>query len=214
MKEKEDSYHQRIKEEKRTAAVRAAMALFLEQGYERTSLQQVARRAEVSTATLFKRFPTKAALFEAIIEESWQIESPCEGALPTGDPRRGLHKIGANYVAKMRTPEMAAVYRLIISEALRFPDLGQILYDRGKAPYLAWLNTYLAAEVRAGELAVPDVARASREFLALIAGQAFWPELVVPGCGGDAEEAELVVTQAVAFMLARYKSVPNPGGAS
>jgi len=48
----EDSYHQRIKEEKRSAAVRAAMELFLEEGYERTSLQQVAGRADVSTATL------------------------------------------------------------------------------------------------------------------------------------------------------------------
>jgi TetR/AcrR family transcriptional regulator of autoinduction and epiphytic fitness len=201
---KEESYHQRIKEEKRTAAVRAAMALFLEQGYERTSLQQVAKRADVSTATLFKRFPTKGALFEAIIEEFWEVDTPCEGPAPTGDPQRGLYKIGANYVGKMRNPEMAAVYRLIISETLRFPDLGQILFDRGKGPYLAWLDAYLAAEIGAGTLAVPDIARASREFLAMIAGQAFWPELVVPGCGGTEEEADAVVRHAVAFMLARY----------
>src|SRR5580700_6013971 len=69
-----ETYHQRIKEEKRMAAVEAAMALFLEQGYDRTSLQQVAQRAELSTGTLFKRFPTKASLFEAIVEQFWKVE--------------------------------------------------------------------------------------------------------------------------------------------
>ncbi len=59
-----------------------------------------------------------------------------------------------------------------------------MLFDKGKGPYLDWLNAYLDAEVKAGALAVPDIPNTSRAFLATIAGQVFWPELVVPGCGG------------------------------
>jgi hypothetical protein len=51
---------------------------------------------------------------------------------------------------------------------------------------------------------VPDRATAARQFLAVIAGQAFWPELVVPGCGGTQAEVAAIVDEAVAMMLARY----------
>jgi TetR/AcrR family transcriptional regulator, regulator of autoinduction and epiphytic fitness len=203
------TYHQRVKEEKRVAAVQAATELFLEQGYERTSLQQVAKRADVSTATLFKRYPTKAALFEAIVEAFWTVENTCSGSTPTGNPQAGLRKIGLDYAKRMRGAEMTAIYRLIIAEALRFPDLGQMLFDKGKGPYLDWLNAYLEAEVRAGALGVPDVPAASRAFLATIAGQVFWPELVVPGCGGTDSEVGVIVDQAVAMMLARYGKKPT-----
>ncbi len=200
----DETYHQRVKEEKRQATVQAATDLFLEQGYERTSLQQIAKRADVSTATLFKRYPTKASLFEAMVEAFWTVENACGGAMPTGSPHSGLHKIGLDYARRMRAPQMAAIYRLIIAEALRFPDLGQMLFDKGKGPYLDWLNAYLDAEVKAGALAVPDIPNTSRAFLATIAGQVFWPELVVPGCGGTDADVEAVVDQAVAMMLATY----------
>lgn len=198
------TYHQRIKQEKRSAAIQAAMELFLEQGYERTSLQQIAKRADVSTATLFKRFPTKAALFEAIVEEFWAGNEECTGTPPVGDPAHGLRKIGLAYAMRMRHPDMQAIYRLIIGEALRFSDLGQMLFNKGKGPFLDRLDVYLAAEAKAGHLVIDDIRVASSQFLALIAAQSFWPELIVPGCGGtDAEMAE-VVEQATAMMLARY----------
>ena len=200
----EQTYHQRVKEEKRQAAVQAAIDLFLEQGYERTSLQQVARRADVSTAPLFKRYQTKASLFEAMVEAFWTVEDECGDTIPAGNPRAGLRKIGLDYADRMRAPHMAAVYRLIIAEALRFPDLGRMLFDKGKGPYLGWLNTYLKAEVKAGELVELDIPNISRAFLATIAGQVFWPELIVPGCGGAEADVRAVVDQAVAMVLATY----------
>jgi TetR/AcrR family transcriptional regulator, regulator of autoinduction and epiphytic fitness len=199
-----EAYQQQVKEAKRMAAVEAAMALFLEQGYDRTSLQQIAKRAELSTGTLFKRFPTKASLFEAIVEQFWKVDAVCEGVLPSGDPRWGLRKIGSDYAGRMRQPEMAAIYRLIIAEAPRFPDLGQRLFDKGKGAYLSWLERYLTAEMTAGTIEILDIPQASRAFLAVIAGQAFWPELLVPGCGGSDAEAAAIVEDAVETMLCRY----------
>jgi TetR/AcrR family transcriptional regulator of autoinduction and epiphytic fitness len=210
----EETYHQRVKEEKRLAAMQAATDLFLEQGYERTSLQQVAKRADVSTATLFKRYPTKASLFEAMVEAFWAVEDACGGAILTSNPRAGLRKIGLDYAKRMRAPQMAAIYRLIIAEALHFPDLGRMLYDKGKGPYLDWLNTYLAAEVNAGELVIPDIPNTSRAFLATIAGQVFWPELVVPGCGGTDAEVRAVVDHAVTMVLVKYAKPKTKAGAS
>jgi len=99
---------------------------------------------------------------------------------------------------------MLAIYRLIIAETQRFPDLGQRFHEKGKGPYLAHLNEYLEAETRAGTLSVGNIPNASRQFLATIAGQVFWSELIVPGCGGTDADAAKVVEEAVFIMLARY----------
>jgi TetR/AcrR family transcriptional regulator, regulator of autoinduction and epiphytic fitness len=85
---------------------------------------------------------------------------------------------------------------------MRFPDLGKRLFDKGKRPYLDFLTAYLKAEAKAGHLKVSNVPRASRQFLALIAGQVFRPQFVVLGCGGADDEA-VDVEQAVSMMLAR-----------
>ena len=60
-------YHRRVADQNRRAVLAAATALFLERGYDRTSLARVAETAGVSKATLFKQFPTKASLFEATV---------------------------------------------------------------------------------------------------------------------------------------------------
>src|SRR3954470_20574211 len=65
------TYHQRVAQEKRALIVTAATALFLELGYDRTSLARIGGGSGVWWATLFKLFPTKAALFDAIVTESW-----------------------------------------------------------------------------------------------------------------------------------------------
>lgn len=198
------SYHHRIKEEKRTALVRAAMELFLEQGYERTSLQQIGKRADVSTATLFKRFPTKAALFEAMVEDFWAVPPSCPEKALSEDPAIGLRKMGVSYAMLLRSPDMQAIYRLIIAEAPRFPDLGLTVYDKAKGPFLRRLEDYLRTQTAAGRLIVDNVETASNQFLAVITGQSVWPELVGRGCGGTRADVERVVGDAVKLILARY----------
>jgi len=197
-------YHERIKNEKRTAVIRAAMELFLEQGYERTSLQQIGKRADVSTATLFKRFPTKAALFEAMVEDFWAVPPPCPEKALSEDPAVGLRKMGMSYAMLLRSPDMQAIYRLIISEALRFPDLGRPVYERAKGPFLKRLEDYLSTQAAAGRLTIDKVETASNQFLAVITGRSFWPELMGPGCGGSKSDVEQVVEDAVELLLARY----------
>ena len=61
------AYHRRVAAANRAAILDAAAGLFLDAGYDRTSLARVAESAGVSKATLFKQFPTKAALFEATV---------------------------------------------------------------------------------------------------------------------------------------------------
>jgi len=85
-----------------------------------------------------------------------------------------------------------------------------MLIVKARGPYLARLERYLASEVKAGTLDIPDIPRASSEFLAIIVGQAFWSELIMPGRGATNEEVAKVVKRAVEMMLSCYATrAPN-----
>ncbi|WP_337271114.1 TetR/AcrR family transcriptional regulator [Oryzifoliimicrobium ureilyticus] len=200
-----EEYRDRIMLEKKTAALEAASACFLKDGYDRTTLAEVARVAGISTGTLFKHFPTKAVLFGAIMERMWEADPSVNVALPpTGAPVTGLTQIGMDYAAKLRQPTTEPFFRVIIAEAQRFPELAQALFERGKVPYLKRLDAYIESEIAAGTLEVEDVSLAGRQFLGMINDVIFWPRFLDATIVIPDPEVKRVVHEAVLTIVARY----------
>jgi AcrR family transcriptional regulator len=187
---------------KRSEVLDAAVEEILEKGYAGATLASIAERAQVSTATVFKHFRTKADIFGAIMRRVWGNE---EDSLPpapdAGDPRSGLLAIGHDYAATITDPKIRALFRVMIAEVPRFPELGQELYEKGKRPYLDRLHHYLEAEIAAGTLVIPDVGLAVRQFLGMINDVIFWPHMLVVDLQEDQPEIDRVVEGAVETML-------------
>ncbi|WP_435222127.1 TetR/AcrR family transcriptional regulator [Streptomyces sp. Tue6028] len=198
------AYHQRVAEQKRAAILRAATRLFLDSGYDRTSLAKIAEAAEVSKATLFKQFPTKAALFDAIVTASWQAGDADEEAPAPGDLRAGLTLIGRRYVALLTRPDMADLFRIVIAELPRFPELAESQFNRGKMPYFDSVRRYLETERGAGTVAMDDPELAATQFLGMISNYVFWPRMLLPRWSPDSAAVEHVIDEAVSMMKARY----------
>ncbi|RSM78799.1 TetR family transcriptional regulator [Amycolatopsis sp. WAC 01375] len=197
------TYHQRVAQEKRALIVRAATALFLELGYDRTSLARIAECSGVSRATLFKQFPSKAALFDAIVTESWSTAD--EEAPPTaGNLVDGLGIIGRRYAELLGRAQMTDLFRIVIAELPRFPELAHAQFSHGKMPYFESVRGYLLAEHEAGTVRVEDVELAATQFLGMISNYVFWPALLVPGWEVSAERVTQVVDEAVRTFAARY----------
>ena len=200
------AYRDRVVKEKRDALMDAAVTLFLSEGYDRTTLEAVAREAGVSSATLYKHYPTKQTLFGAIMARLWESEPGAEGAMPeAGDPRAGLTLIGRDYAEVLGRQQTVALFRVIIAEAPRFPELGRELYERGKRPYLDRLRVYLEAEIAAGTLAIDDIPIAKRQFLGMINDVVFWPRLLIVDLEITDDEASAIVDHAVETFLRRYE---------
>ncbi|MFC4554850.1 TetR/AcrR family transcriptional regulator [Georgenia faecalis] len=203
------TYHQRIAQEKRALIVAAATALFLELGYDRTSLARVAEASGVSRATLFKQFPSKAALFDAMVTESWSTADE-EEPPPAGNIVDGLTTIGRRYAELLSRRQMTDLFRIVIAELPRFPELANAQFSQGKMPYFESVRRYLQAEHEAGTVRVEDVDLAATQFLGMISNYVFWPTLLVPGWEVSAERVAQVVDEAVRTMAARY-AVAGPG---
>jgi len=72
---------ERKKAKTRAAIRREAMRLFREQGYEETTVEQIAEAAEVSPSTFFRYFPTKEDVvlldeYDALIVEAFRAQPP------------------------------------------------------------------------------------------------------------------------------------------
>jgi AcrR family transcriptional regulator len=197
------TYHQRVSQQKRALIVRAATRLFLELGYDRASLARIAEEAGVSKATLFKQFPTKAALFDAIVIDSWAGGDDAE--VPSvGDLTAGLTVLGRQYAELLGRPGMADLFRIVIAELPRFPELAKSHFAEGKLPYFEAVRTYLVAERDAGAADIADPEMAATQFLGMISNYLFWPTLLVPGWTVTPQRALAVVDDAVRTMVARY----------
>ena len=198
------AYHRQVAATNRAAILNAATDLFLDFGYDRTSLARVAESAGVSKATLFKQFPTKAELFEATVLAAG--DAP-DGELvdpPSGDFRAGLVVLGRSYAELLSRPRMADLIRTLIAESPRFPELRERTFNFGTLPVLAALRRYFQAENAAGTANVDDPDVAATQFLGMIATVIFWPRLVHGNWSLSEAETLQVVDEAARTIVARY----------
>lgn len=148
----------------------AAGALFLEHGYSAVSMDAVAKRANVSKATLYAHFGSKEELFRAMVacECASSVLANVWGEamqLPVTD---GLRLIGRTFVRFIASPKALGLYRMVLGEVLRQPELAQAFYDSGPAETFLRGRQFMAEAARKGELAITDTDLATHQYFGLL----------------------------------------------
>jgi TetR/AcrR family transcriptional repressor of mexJK operon len=181
---------------KREAIVDAAQGLFLETGYANASMDMMAARAGVSKATIYAHFKGKDELFAAVMqrrcEQSYAFQPPDAGL----DARGALTVIAQRLTELMMSPEALALYRVVVTEAFRAPDLARAFYETGPAQGKANIAAVLKLLEQKGQLAVPDPARATDQFIGMLRAECYHRVLLglPPGRDNAATVADAVDT--------------------
>ena len=140
----------------------AALELINAQGYGKTSMEQIARRAGASTKTLYARFADKSAVVEAVVDRMVATSmAAVEAATPELEPRAFLIAMGTEIVAKIGQSG-AGLIRIALSEARYFPAIAEG-YNAMLARVRANFRRALEGWQRAGllpELENPEMAAA------------------------------------------------------
>ncbi|OXM59090.1 TetR/AcrR family transcriptional regulator [Amycolatopsis vastitatis] len=108
-----------------------AKLAFLETGFERTSMDAIAARAETSKRSLYAHFPTKDALFLAVVERIRALFAERTGmpADYADEPAEAVVRYCGHFVQLLHWSSVAKMLRLAIAEADRLPDLAAGLFD-------------------------------------------------------------------------------------
>jgi AcrR family transcriptional regulator len=121
----------RCDEETRQLVIEAAAKEFQANGYASACMNDVAQRAGVSTRTMYRLIPTKAALFRAVVADRTSgfmlaIDEPALGAL---DLSAALERILTELGTLTLSEEVIAINRLVIGECDRFPEIAAAFYE-------------------------------------------------------------------------------------
>jgi AcrR family transcriptional regulator len=124
----------------------AAKTVFLESGFERTSMDAVAAEAQTSKRSLYAHFPTKDVLFLAITERIRELFAARIGSPEhyADDPAEAVARYCGRFRQLLRWSVVAQTCRLCISEASRLPEAAAGLYDAFFGTAIELLGAYLA----------------------------------------------------------------------
>lgn len=142
------------KQERREAIIAIAAQSFLELGYAGTSMSAIAAELGGSKGTLWSYFPSKEALFDAVIEDRVAAYREELGSLlaTQDDLRETVMEFCRGFIRKVNMPDAIALHRLVSAEAGRFPEVGRIFYERAPRITQMMLARFFAEHMANGHL--------------------------------------------------------------
>ena len=154
--------------------IAAATRVFLRDGYGGASIDKVAHEAGVSTRTIYERFKNKADLLASVITRL--VERDMVTLFGTAEldrmaTRQALITIGETITGRACEPEAAALFRIVATEAQRFPALAAKMREGTKARVLNAIGNYFRAQVLRGKLVLADPDRAAALFMQMVCAE-------------------------------------------
>ena len=153
----------------------AAAALFLEKGYQGTSMDDIAAAARISKQTIYTHFADKESLFTDLVLGNADrvdafVQSMRQAVHDSADVRTALTLLARQYVYTVSRPEVLRLRRLVIGESGRFPDVARAYYEQVPQRMYSALADLLRELTEQGELRLDDPTLAAYQFAWLVLG--------------------------------------------
>ncbi|WP_193102522.1 TetR/AcrR family transcriptional regulator [Burkholderia sp. Z1] len=161
-----------LQRRKRSAILDGAKTVFLSQGFGLATMDDVAAAAGVGKQTVYRHFKSKEALFVGLVTSMCaQVGGVLAGALDAqadGLPEAELRELGWALARILIVPDNLRLYRAIVAEAERLPELGQVFYENGLKVVRAF-----AAKILQQRFDESTAALRAATFVQLVLGDAY-----------------------------------------
>ncbi|HEL4101840.1 TetR/AcrR family transcriptional regulator [Stenotrophomonas maltophilia] len=194
--------------DKAKLVLEAATRVFLAHGFSAATTDMIQRDSGVSKSTMYLAFPTKEAMFAAVIEHQCAQMAATMAAIgpDAGDVETILTGLGRAYLSFVLSPPGLAVYRVVIAEAPRFPELSRLFYLAGPRKVTVVVAEHLARAAANGEIDVQSVGfeAAASLFISLIRGEAQMEFLAHPSANPSSAQIDHWVSIAVSTFMRSF----------
>lgn len=147
----------------------AAIKLFLRKGYEGVSVDEIVRASGVSKPTIYSHFAGKEELFVSLLEEACErLLAPLVEPGDARPPREILHEQAQAYAAAVLRPDVVAMHRLFVAEAVRFPRLSRQYFQAGPKRAHDGLAAFFRRQIALGNLREVDPDIAAAQFAGMV----------------------------------------------
>jgi TetR/AcrR family transcriptional regulator, mexJK operon transcriptional repressor len=197
--------------DKRSSILNAAAEIFLNGGFLGTSMDEIAAKARVAKQTVYAHFSNKRDLFVAMVSAlTNQASDRVHVGVPEfhegDDLKRYLTDYAVRQLQVVLTPRIIRLRRLVISEVLRFPELGEALYSGGPGRSIMSLAAIFERLAERGVLAIRNPSLAASQFNWLVMSAPLNRAMLL---GDDAipsaSELQKHAAESVQLFLAAYR---------
>jgi TetR/AcrR family transcriptional regulator, mexJK operon transcriptional repressor len=198
--------------DKARAVLAGARKIFLTHGFSVATTDMIQQAAGVSKSTVYAHYPNKEALFTAVVEAECESFIKTLRELKFSDEHLAkiLADVGRTYLAMVLAPDILALYRVVVSEAPRFPDLARRFYLAGPGAINAVVAEMLDAALTKGQLNLGGIGRnaAAALFVNMVRGEAMMQCLTHPEAPASAAQRDQWVEDAVATFVRAFLPMP------
>jgi TetR/AcrR family transcriptional repressor of mexJK operon len=188
--------------ERMKRVLEAARDQFHANGFERTSMESVAHASGVSKVTIYNYFPSKEALFEAVIGQRTDemIGTDDPDILDPRNPREVLTSIGREFLNLMRSDDVLGKHRTLYAIAGQHQQACLAFYRQGPEKLMAYVATYLRCATEVGSLNISNHEQAADQFLSLFLGGAHLRALLDLGKPSETDDESLLQANVALFV--------------
>src|SRR5258705_12438298 len=153
-----------------------ATQLFMERGFDCTSIDAVAETAGVSKPTVYARYHDKRDLFTAVLRatiQRWLAPLWAAAEAAKVNPKSietALHDLSRHMLAHASTPEVIMLRRTLAAQAVQFPELAKLAHEEGWLRGVRAISILLQQFAERGQIKIDDPAMAADLFLSLVLG--------------------------------------------
>jgi TetR/AcrR family transcriptional regulator, regulator of autoinduction and epiphytic fitness len=196
---------QRLTDRKRAAIIEAAVEEFIASGFDATSMDRIAARAEVSKRTVYNHFPSKEALFAEILHTLWDASRTADTPVyrPDEPLRTQLTELLMRKLRMLNDESTLALARVAIAAGMHSPERARDTVAR-LAEREEDLTVWIRAAKADGRVKLGDPVFVAQQVHGIVKAFAFWPQVTMGQPPLNKREQKKVAEAAADMFLATY----------
>jgi len=184
----------------------AAQQLFFKHGFDETSLEMIINEAGGSRRSIYNEFGNKQGLLFAVIQRQVSIQAETLSLIDRSlSAEDALNEVCFRFVQGMLSKTLRSLFRLVVQQTVKLPELGEIIYQNGPMAGVLPLVNYLGELVEQKVMKIDDCHFAAQMLLEMAKGPLHTRTLLMPNKAVTDDELKRQVTKAVAIFVKAHQ---------
>ena len=179
-----------------------ALDIFLDRGFELTTIEMIATRMNMTKRTVYVKFADKSVLFLAAVQRAIErqvVPPEVLAGFDKGDLSETLEAVARLRIGQVMTRNGMRLQHIIQSESYRFPEIFSANVEQSARPVIGFVQGVLNRAVAAGTIASTDTALAASTFMSMVVGGQV--RTIIAGYETSPDEIEAKVRFTVGLLL-------------
>ncbi|PKG82407.1 TetR/AcrR family transcriptional regulator [Colwellia sp. 75C3] len=184
----------------------AAQDLFYSQGFDETSLAMIINEAGGSRRSIYNEFSNKRGLLMAVVQRQVKVQSEILTSINRElDAKQALNQVCFKFVKGMLSADLMSLFRLVVQQVVKFPELGEMIYQKGPMAGVLPLVDYLSWLTETKVLKIENCHFSAQMLIEMAKGPLHTRSLLLPNKKFSDEEIMSQVTKAVDLFLNAHR---------